>query len=109
MLGVFFIQIVFVIILLVSDTYFLNFPKQFEEYVEKNNAYFKKVDEFDLEIEYSDELEVESSDELDHPTYLKRVKVESSDELDHLAYFKKVGKVQLKVESSDELHHNECL
>jgi len=55
----------------VSDTYLLNFQKQrtllpekdamedpqLQEYVEKQNAYFKEVDEFELEVESGDELD----------------------------------------------------
>ena len=58
-------------ILLVSDTYLLNFQKQrtllpeedpmkdpqLQEYVKKMNAYFKEVDEFELEVESGDDLD----------------------------------------------------
>lgn len=55
--------------LLVPDTYLLNFQKQrtlssekdavkdhqLQEYIEKQNAYFKEIDEFELEVESGDE------------------------------------------------------
>lgn len=58
-------------ILLVSDAYFLNFQKQcalssekdelknhqLQEFIEKQKAYFKEIDEFKLEVESGDELD----------------------------------------------------
>lgn len=56
-------------ILPLSDTYLLNFQKQrtlssekdaikdhqLREYIEKQNAYFKEIDEFELEVESGDD------------------------------------------------------
>lgn len=58
-------------ILLVSDAYFLNFQKQralssekdefkdhqLQEFIQKQKAYFKEIDEFELEVESGDELD----------------------------------------------------
>jgi len=104
-------------ILLVSDTYLLNFQTQrilahkdamkknhkLQEYIKKQIAYFKEIDEL--------EMEVESSDELDHPPYFKKKveqKVESDEVCDHQlhdSYFKESDEFELEVESGHELNH----